>query len=155
MYVQKKMMAKLEQERLADLANVNQQHLQQQQLDALKTFASLQQMNSTQQHQQTLTAFLAAMMNKNFILNQQLSSPVAKHSNNSNNSNHPNSSNSSNHPNHPNSSNNASTTNATTNCKLNHQSKSSNLVSSRKRSHSELDASSSEEEPYCKTRWVD
>ena len=122
MYVQKKLMAKLEQEKAADLANTHQQQqIHQQQFEALKTFSSLQQINSVQQQQfntalqkEQLTAILTAMMNNNnFILNQstQLNTPISKNDD-----------------------------------KLN-QSKSQ---ISRKRSHSDLDAcSSSEEEPYC------
>jgi len=171
MYVQKKMMAKLEQERLADLAN--QQRLQ---LDALKTFTSLQQMNSSQH---TLAAFLTAMMNnKNF--NQQTSqltsSPVKSTNNiginNSLNSSSNNLSNNlssinrsnnqlinftNNQQSHLNNLSNNSTNNSssnfpsststnTTKSTVNKSSKSN----PRKRLHSDLDAfSSSEEEPYC------
>lgn len=128
MYVQKKLMAKLEQEKAADLANNISNIHHQQQIEALKTFASFQQINSLQQQQlntnlnqkeQLTAALLTAMMNNsNFILNQQqqptqqkLNTPVIKNDD-----------------------------------KLT-QSKSQ---ISRKRSHSDLDAcSSSEEEPYC------
>lgn len=121
MYVQKKMMAKLEQERLADLANVHQQ-----QMDALKTFASLQQMNSVQQQQ--LTAFLtAAMINKEFALNQQSSQPQQLNA--------------------P----------VLTNNKINHSKATNQTSRKRSHSELDTFSSSSEEEPYCyaKLRWVD
>lgn len=137
MYVQKKMMAKLEQERLADLANTHkQQQIHQQQIEALKTFASYGQINTAQHHHQQqqqqlnnalqkeqLTAILTAMMNNNNFNNflnqqpQQLNTSLTNNLNSNNN-------------------------------KVN-QSKNVNQAS-RKRSHSDLDAcSSSEEEPFC------
>lgn len=167
MYVQKKLMAKMEQERLADLASVQQR----QQIDALQTFASLQQMNSVQQQQ--LTAFLtAAIYNKNLLLNQQ---PKSANSSDSDGSSRNTSISLSSTSNLQNSSSMVGTNSgihSVINSNINNSTHSAhdngaNGISngkvkqsrtSRKRSISEVDAfSSSEEEAYCyaKLRWVE
>lgn len=150
MYVQKKLMAKMEQERLADLASVQQQ----QQIDALKTFASLQQMNSMQQQQ--LTAFLtAAIYNKNLLLNQQqqLNATSVSPSDSSEGSSISQSSSTSNLQNSSAAGANSSSVNSNG---CSNKLKQTTSRSSRKRSISDA-FSSSEEEPYCyaKLRWVD
>ena len=157
MYVQKKLMAKMEQERLADLASVQQK----QQIDALQTFASLQQMNSAQQQQ--LAAFLtAAIYNKNLLLNQPSSNSALASDSSDGSSRNTSISLSSSTSNHLNSSVgtncNGVTNGSTQNGISSNKAKQTTSRTSRKRCISEVDAfSSSEEEAYCyaKLRWVE